>query len=117
MKRLIIAASLALLSPAFAQAAPEQSIWPTIIMFGGMFVLMYFMIIRPNKKRANEHAALINSLKVGNEVMLHSGLVGRIQALGENYIALEVANNVVVRVQRQSIGTLLPKGSYKGDLT
>ncbi len=118
MKRLLTALIALSLSPmAFAQAAQQpQSIVPTLIMFGGMFVLMYFIIIRPNQKRVKEHQALINSLKVGNEVMLHSGFVGKIVKLGDNFIEVEIAKGVNVRVQRSAIGSLLPNGSYNGTL-
>ena len=103
MKRLVLALS-ALISPAFAQAQEPQSIVPTLIMFGGMFVIMYFLIIRPQQKRA---------LKVGDEILLASGFVGRIKGMDENYVSAEIANNVEVKVQRQAIASLLPKGTYK----
>lgn len=115
MKRLVLALS-ALISPAFAQAQEPQSIVPTLIMFGGMFVIMYFLIIRPQQKRAKEHKALVDSLKVGDEILLSSGFVGRIKGMDENYISAEIANNVEVKVQRQAIASLLPKGTYKEKL-
>ncbi|PWD83345.1 preprotein translocase subunit YajC [Ignatzschineria cameli] len=111
MKRLLIALT-ALVSPAFAQAQ-EQSIFPTLILFGGMFVVMYFLMIRPQQKRAKAHRELINSLKVGDEILLSSGFVARIRALDENYVSAEIAPNVVIKAQRQAINSLLPKGTYR----
>lgn len=111
MKRLLIALT-ALVSPAFAQAQ-EQSIFPTLILFGGMFVVMYFLMIRPQQKRAKAHRELINSLKVGDEILLSSGFVARIRALDENYVSAEIAPNVVIKAQRQAISSLLPKGTYR----
>lgn len=114
MKRLLIALT-ALVSPAFAQAQ-EQSIFPTLILFGGMFVVMYFLMIRPQQKRAKAHRELINSLKVGDEILLSSGFVARIRALDENYVSAEIAPNVVIKAQRQAINSLLPKGTYREKL-
>lgn len=112
MKRLMFALSALLVSPAFAQQE-QQSIVPTLILFGGMFVVMYFLMIRPQQKRAKAHRDLISSLKVGDEILLSSGFVARIRALDENYVSAEIAPNVVIKAQRQAINSLLPKGTYK----
>ncbi len=116
MKRLILAFIALALSPVFAQAPEQQSIFPTLILFGGMFVVMYFLMIRPQQKRAKQHRELINSLKVGDEILLNSGFVARIRALDENYVSAEIAPNVVIKAQRQAISSLLPKGTYKEKL-
>ncbi len=113
MKRLMLALSAVVVSPAFAQAQEPQSIVPTLILFGGMFVVMYFLMIRPQQKRAKQHRELINSLKVGDEILLSSGFVARIRGIDENYVSAEIAPNVVIKAQRQSISSLLPKGTYK----
>ncbi|UNM96596.1 preprotein translocase subunit YajC [Ignatzschineria rhizosphaerae] len=115
MKRLMFALSALLVSPAFAQQE-QQSIVPTLILFGGMFVVMYFLMIRPQQKRAKAHRDLIGSLKVGDEILLSSGFVARIRALDENYVSAEIAPNVVIKAQRQAINSLLPKGTYKEKL-
>ena len=116
MKRLMFALTALLVSPAFAQAQEPQSIVPTLLLFGGMFVVMYFLMIRPQQKRAKAHRELINSLKVGDEILLSSGFVARIRALDENYVSAEIAPNVVIKAQRQAISSLLPKGTYKEKL-
>ncbi len=113
MKRLILAFTAMAFSPVFAQAPEQQSIVPTLILFGGMFVVMYFLMIRPQQKRAKQHRELINSLKVGDEILLSSGFVARIRAIDENYVSAEIAPNVVIKAQRQAISSLLPKGTYK----
>ncbi len=112
MKRLMFALT-ALVSPAFAQAQEPQSIVPTLLLFGGMFVVMYFLMIRPQQKRAKQHRDLVSSLKVGDEILLSSGFVARIRALDDNYVSAEIAPNVVIKAQRQAINSLLPKGTYR----
>lgn len=113
MKRLMLAFIALVATPVFAQAPQEQSIVPTLLLFGGMFVVMYFLMIRPQQKRAKAHRELINALKVGDEILLSSGFVARIRAIDENYVSAEIAPNVVIKAQRQAISSLLPKGTYK----
>lgn len=106
-----------LMTPAFAQAGEVQSPWmQTLFMIVPMVLIFYFFIIRPQNKRMKEHKSLLESIKPGNEVLLGSGIVGRVKQFGENYVEIEIANNVTVRVQRQSIVALLPNGTMKGEL-
>lgn len=104
-----------LISPAYAQgAAPAGGgIWPTLIMVGLFFVFMYFMIIRPQMKRQKEHRQLLENLEKGNEVVTQGGVAGRVRELGENFIMLEVADNVQIRVQKQSVTSVVPKGTLE----
>lgn len=103
------------ISSAYAQGAASQggSIIPTLIMVGLFFVFMYFMIIRPQSKRQKEHRQLMESLDKGNEVVTQGGVAGRIREVGENFIVLEVAKGVEIRVQKASISSVVPKGTLE----
>ena len=104
-----------LISPAHAQApaaggdAGLMSFLPIILMF----VLLYFLMIRPQMKRAKEQKAMIDALQKGDEVIAAGGLVGKIVEINEHYATLEVAANTEIRVQKASVGLLLPKGTIK----
>ena len=78
-----------------------------------MFVLLYFMLIRPQMKRAKEHKAMTDALQKGEEVVTSGGVLGKITKVGEAYLTLEVAPGVEVNVQRAAVQTLLPKGTIK----
>ena len=94
-----------------AAASPgiEGFIFPIILI-----VLFWFMLIRPQMKRAKEQRKMLGELQKGDEVVTASGQVGKIAKLGDQYVALEIADGVVTNVQKQSIQTLLPKGTIKG---
>ena len=104
-----------LIPSAFAQApggagdAGLMSFLPIILMF----VLLYFLMIRPQMKRAKEQKAMIDALQKGDEVVAAGGLVGKIVEINEHYATLEVAANTEIRVQKASVGLLLPKGTIK----
>lgn len=85
----------------------------TLLMFGGLFVFMYFLIIRPQRKRAKEHKELIASLKKGDEIVMNSGLLGKITTLDDLYITIQACTNVELRFQRASVHAVLPKGTIK----
>ncbi len=76
-----------------------------------LFVIFYFMLIRPQMKRAKEHKALVEGLAKGDEIVTNGGLLGTITDLGENFIALEIASGTEVKIQRGAIANVLPKGS------
>ena len=78
-----------------------------------LFVIFYFMLIRPQMKRAKEHKALVESLGKGDEIVTNGGLLGTITDLGENFVAIEVASGTEVKIQRAAITNILPKGSLK----
>jgi len=78
-----------------------------------MFVLLYFLMIRPQMKRAKEQKQMIEALQKGDEVITAGGMVGRISEMGDAYVTLEVAPNTEVSVQRAAVQTLLPKGTMK----
>ncbi|QJR15971.1 preprotein translocase subunit YajC [Usitatibacter palustris] len=78
-----------------------------------MFVILYFLMIRPQMKKAKEHKTMLEALQKGDEVVA-LGFLGRINKVGDTYISLEVADNVVLQVEKQAVNKLLPKGTYKG---
>ena len=103
-----------LISPAYAQAAGSGDsgligFLPIVLMF----VLLYFLMIRPQMKRAKETKAMIEALQKGDEVIAAGGVVGRITKLGEQYLTLEIAPNTEVVVQRAAVQLPLPKGTLK----
>ena len=103
-----------MISPAYAQAAASPGTDGTmnIVFIVMMFVVMYFMIIRPQMKKAKEHRTLLDGLTKGDEVIA-VGILGRISKITDNYITLEIAPNVSIQVQKAAVTTLLPKGTIK----
>ena len=98
-----------LISPAYAQAAGGASQGDTLLTFLPMiaiFVVFYFLLIRPQQKRSKEHKALLGALKKGDEVVTSGGIYGRVAAITDDVVTLEVAPNIKIRIQRQSIGTV-----------
>jgi preprotein translocase subunit YajC len=79
----------------------------------GLIILLYFLMIRPQIKRQKEHKALVEGLAKGDEVVTMGGVAGRVVDLGDNFAKLEVADNVVVKIRRQAVEAVLPKGSLK----
>ena len=105
-----------LISPAYAQAAgaaPTDTLLTFLPMIA-IFVVFYFLLIRPQQKKAKEARAMLDSLEKGNEIVTAGGIVGRITRLSDQYATLEVAPNVEMTVQRGAISQLLPKGTIKG---
>ncbi|TDG13832.1 preprotein translocase subunit YajC [Seongchinamella unica] len=78
-----------------------------------LFVLFYFIAIRPQRKRQKEHAAMVAALNKGDEVVTSSGILGKVTALDDNYMVLNVANNVDMKFQRVHLHAVLPKGTLK----
>ena len=103
-----------IISPAYAQAASSGDpgfigLLPIVLMF----VLLYFLMIRPQMKRAKEQKAMIEALQKGDEVITAGGVLGRITKLGDAYVSLEIAPNTEISVQKASVQVLLPKGTIK----
>lgn len=105
-----------LISNAYAQApaagggdAGLMGFLPIILMF----VLLYFLMIRPQMKRAKEHRAMVDALQKGDEVVTAGGVLGRITKVTEAYVSVEIAANTEVSVQKAAVQTLLPKGTLK----
>ncbi len=101
----------ALAAPAAAAGEPNPLI--TIVMFGGLFLFMYLMIIRPQRKRQKEHKSLVENLTKGDEVVTNSGILGKIAKLEGEYLVLEVSDTVELKFQRSAIHAVLPKGTIK----
>lgn len=96
------------------QAAPaEANPMVTLIMFGGLFLFMYLFIIRPQRKRQKEHSALVGGLNKGDEVVMSSGMLGKIVKVDENYLVLETGNNIELKFQKVAVHAVLPKGTIK----
>ena len=85
----------------------------SMIMIVLMFAVLYFLMIRPQMKRAKEHKSMIDALQKGDEVVTAGGLLGRISKINENYATLEISNGVEVQVQRPAVQLVLPKGTIK----
>ena len=103
-----------IIANAYAQAAAGgdsgfMGLLPIILMF----VLLYFLMIRPQMKRAKEHKAMLDALQKGDEVVAAGGVLGRITKMGENYVTVEIANNIEIQVQRPAVQLVLPKGTIK----
>lgn len=103
------------ISDAWAQAAPAgqsdplMSFLPLIFIF----VVFYFLLIRPQSKKAKEHKQMVEALAKGDEVVTSGGLLGKITRVGDNFVEVEVAEGTTVKVQRQAIASLMPKGTIK----
>jgi len=107
-----------LISEAFAQAPAAaaqtggsslMSMLPLVLMF----VVLYFIMIRPQMKRQKEHKAMLEALAKGDEVVIAGGLLGKVSKLGESFVSVEVASGVEVQCQRSAVVQVLPKGSIK----
>lgn len=103
-----------LISPAYAQQAAQQ---PNALMQFAPLVLLvivfYFLLIRPQMKRSKEMREMLGKLAKGDEAVTSGGLAGRITGIGEAYVTLEIADNVAIKVQKQAIVSVLPKGTLK----
>lgn len=108
-----------LISPAHAQAAGAA---PAGGFLGGfeslllplvLIAVMYFLIFRPQAKRAKEHRAMLDKLSKGDEVLTNGGIAGTVTDIGDSFVTVEVAANVRIRVQRGAIANVLPKGTLK----
>ncbi len=96
-----------------AGASPAGDGFTSLLLIGGMFVLMYFMIIRPQRKRQKEHQSLTENLGKGDEVVTNGGILGKVVKVDDNYMVLEVSNNVELKFQKASLHAVLPKGTIK----
>ena len=108
------------ISSAFAQTAPAaaaggdmQSSLMSMLPIILMFVVLYFVMIRPQMKKQKEHKAMVEALAKGDEVVTAGGVLGRVSNLGENFIGVEIASGVEVQVQRSAVVQVLPKGTMK----
>ena len=106
-----------LITSAYAQAAgamPQADTLLTFLPMVAIFVVFYFLLIRPQQKKQKESRAMLDPLEKGNEIVTAGGVLGRIVKLDEQYVTVEVAPNTQMVVQRAAISQLLPKGTIKG---
>jgi len=108
------------ISSAFAQTAPAaaaggdiQSSLMSMLPIVLMFVVLYFIMIRPQMKKQKEHRAMVEALAKGDEVVTAGGVLGRVSSLNENFVGVEIASGVEVQLQRQAVVQVLPKGTMK----
>ena len=109
-----------LISSAFAQTAPAaasggdmMSTLTGMLPLVLMFVVLYFIMIRPQMKRQKEHRAMVQALAKGDEVVIGGGMLGRVTRMSEQYMHVEIANGIEVQVQRAAVLQVLPKGTIK----
>lgn len=99
------------IASAYAQdAAPTgglMSFLPLIIIF----IIFYFLLIRPQMKRAKEHKQLVSQLSKGDEIVTNGGLLGRITDVGESFVTVELADNVTIKLQKHAVASVMPKGT------
>ena len=104
-----------LISNAYAQAEGAgaagglMSFLPLIVIFA----VFYFMLIRPQMKRAKEHKQLVSQLSKGDEVITNGGLLGKITHVSDSFVTLELADNLQIKLQRQAVASVMPKGTMK----
>ena len=104
-----ISDAMAQAGPAAQQGNPIMSLLPLVIIF----VIFYFLLIRPQTKRAKEHRKMVEAMAVGDEVVTNGGVAGRVTKVGEQFVSVEVANGVELKVQKHAVSTVLPKGTLK----
>ena len=102
---------------AYAQVAPGSaqavgsSPWTSLLLFGGMFLLFYVLLWRPQAKRAKEHRELVGGISKGDEVMTSGGLLGKVTKVSDDYMTVQVAEGVELKLQKSSVAAALPKGT------
>ena len=103
------------ISNAMAADAPPPGggLTQLVLMIGIFFGIMYFMIIRPQKKKAQEHTSLLESLSKGDEVVTSAGIIGKITKLGDNFVEVKTSDSGSLTFQRHAIVSVLPKGTVK----
>lgn len=95
-----------------AAASPNAGIF-NFLFLGGFVLIFYFLIWRPQSKRAKEQKALVDGLAKGDEVMTNSGILGKINKIDDHYVSLQVADNLELKMQKSAIAAVLPKGTIK----
>ncbi len=99
--------------PAQAAAATPGGSLMGFLPLVVIFVIFYFLLIRPQTKRAKEHKAMVGGLAKGDEVVTNGGIIGRISQVGDTFVSVDIAEGVTVKVQRHAISVVLPKGTVK----
>ena len=105
-----------LIPEAYAQAeaaSPGGQLAPLLMMVL-FIVIFYFLLIRPQQKKAKEHAAMLGKLAAGDEVVTAGGILGKVVAVGDGFVTIEIAESVQIKVQKFQVSSLVPKGTLKG---
>ena len=89
----------------------QPSLWPTFIVFGGLFLFMYFLLIRPQNKRNAQIRDMLSKLEKGSEVIAASGILGKVKDISGEYVSIEINENNVIKLQKSAIANILPKGT------
>ena len=101
------------ISDAWAQAGEAGGGLLGLLPFVLIIVVFYFLLIRPQQKRQKQHKEMVSNLKKGDEVVTNGGTLGRITDVGENFLTLEIAEGVQIKVQNHAVQAMMPKGTYK----
>lgn len=103
------------ISNAYAEgaAAPAGGGFMDFLPLIALLAVFYFLILRPQQKRAKEHKAMMEALQKGDEIVTFGGVMGKVTKVGDEIVAVEIANNVVVQVQKTAVQNVLPKGTIK----
>ncbi len=102
------------INDAWAQAAPQQGGGSSLlVMMVLFFVIFYFMLIRPQMKQTKDHKKMVVSLSKGDEIVTTGGMLGKINQIGDNFIVLEIAKDIEIKVQKHAVSALMPKGTMK----
>lgn len=103
------------ISDAMAQAAPSQSADPimSFLPLIILFVIFYFLLIRPQQKKAKEHKLMVENIGKGDEIVTQGGIVGKVVDVSDGFLTCEIADKVEVKVQSHAVSTVLPKGTVK----
>ena len=99
--------------PVMADEAVQPAMSGQLIMLGGFFVIFYFLVWRPQSKRAKAHQQLIQNLKEGDEVVFSGGVLGKVNRISDHFVTLGVAEGVELKVQKQAVVALMPKGTIQ----
>ena len=101
-----------LISPAYAQGAPQGDAFGFFLPMIVIFVAFYFLLIRPQQKRQKAHSALVGALSTGDEVVTAGGVLGKVTAVSEHYAAVKIADGVEIKVQKSTVSAVVPKGTF-----
>ncbi|MDX1454301.1 MAG: preprotein translocase subunit YajC [Gammaproteobacteria bacterium] len=98
---------------AASQSAGEPNLLAQLLPLILIFVVFYFLLIRPQSKRAKEHRQMVEALSVGDEVVTNGGIAGKLSKVGEQYLHVDVADGMTLKIQKHAVATVLPKGTLK----
>ena len=95
-------------------AAQAPDIISQLMVFGGIFLIFYLLFIRPQNKKMKEHQAMVSALAKGDEVVTNGGVLGKVMALHDGFVTIEVSTDMTLNIQRSAVATIQPKGTIKG---